>query len=86
MGGAQAFTRERITMPFSSLRSDSGTDIVSRFTRPVCKPAGCSVRFSFIQIALPRISGGDWREPEAQAVSMARRDMRLAEARQAGLW
>ena len=30
-------------MPFSSLRSDSGTDIVSRFTRPVCKPAGCSV-------------------------------------------
>ena len=27
-------------MPFSSLRSDSGTDIVSRFTRPLCKPAG----------------------------------------------
>ena len=40
-GGAQAFPRERITMPFSSLRSDSGTDIVSRFTprrqsRPDC--------------------------------------------------
>ena len=49
-------------------------------------PPGLPVRFSFIQIALPRISGGDWREPEAQAVSMARRDMRLAEARQAGLW
>ena len=25
-------------MPFSSLRSDSGTDIVSRFTRLVCSP------------------------------------------------
>ena len=48
MGGAQAFTRERITMPFSSLRSDSGTDIVSRSARSLCKPAGCSVRFSFI--------------------------------------
>ena len=36
MGGAQAFLRERITMPFSSLRSDSGTDIVSRFTPPPC--------------------------------------------------
>ena len=39
-GGAQAFTRERITMPFSSLRSDSGTDIVSRSARSLCKPAG----------------------------------------------
>ena len=39
MGGAQAFTRERITMPFSSLRSDSGTDIVSRSARSLCKPA-----------------------------------------------
>jgi hypothetical protein len=48
MGGAQAFTRERITMPFSSLRSDSGTDIVSRSARSLCKPAGCSVRFGFI--------------------------------------
>jgi len=48
MGGAQAFTRERITMPFSSLRSDSGTDIVSRSARSLCKPAGCSVGFGGI--------------------------------------
>jgi len=39
MGGAQAFTRERITMPFSSLRSNPVSNIVSRFSRCLCKPA-----------------------------------------------
>ena len=48
VGGAQAFPRERITLPFSSLRSDSVRDIVSRFSRLPCKSPACSVGFGVI--------------------------------------
>ena len=58
-GGAQAFTRERIMPLVLSLRSNPRSNIVSRITRPRCKPAWFPGSLQPHLIDLPRIGGGD---------------------------